>query len=226
MTSLGRRKSHCPSGRRTPVPTGPADSDKTFSNIPTVSSARRALAHNPTPAPTSKSSGACSYSSTSMPDPVRATAVVAPPMPQPMITAFNFVIHSGFDNSGGPAKVATLSVPLVLAPLLPMTSRDWAASRRFKSHGTSWSRNKRVHPCVRIGPCPLGFSKADHGLSTAIRGWSTRSLRKSVVAVVNTTAVPASTACAATIASMPLDNRRTPVRCTLKRRWPARRAVG
>jgi hypothetical protein len=53
-------------------------------------------------------------------------------MPQPMITAFNFVIHSSFDNSGGLAKVATLSVPLVLAPLLPMTARVGAASRRFK----------------------------------------------------------------------------------------------
>jgi hypothetical protein len=75
------------------------------------------------------------------------------------------------------------------------------------------------------GPLPAtygGTSVCDlvdvsQGLSTAIRGYSTRSLRRSVVSVVKTTARPTSTACAATMASMPLGIRRTPVRCTLKR---------
>jgi hypothetical protein len=56
-----------------------------------------------------------------MPDAARAAAVVAPPIPQPMITTFSFLTHGSIGSSRFLAKVATLPLPIVLAPLVPTT---------------------------------------------------------------------------------------------------------
>ena len=58
--SLRWYTSHLPSGRLRPPPVYPPAIRSTSSARPIDSRARKALAHKPTPAPTSPSSGACS----------------------------------------------------------------------------------------------------------------------------------------------------------------------